>query len=180
MSEERKELTTAERQELLNRGGVEVEIQGKKRVLFYDLNALAAIERKYNEEIGLYRDPNSGLDRQVRFTDLLFGGNARTSRIILWAGLLREMPDLTLDQIGELVTMRDLSDLVHSSSQAIRNVMPETSEEDGDSAGADPTRRTPGAAGPTSSATASDTSAIPLSDSGGRPAERSAMRKKAG
>lgn len=64
----------------------------RPRRLRYTMNALISMEEALGKPIGqLISDYNTGT---IGFKDM---------RIIIWAGLLHENPDLTLEQVGDMI-----------------------------------------------------------------------------
>lgn len=67
---------------------VDVEVGGEQRRLRFDLNALAEIEDRLQ------------LDGITEVFGRLEKGSIKTLRVLLWAGLLHEAPDLTEREVG--------------------------------------------------------------------------------
>lgn len=84
----------------VKRGQVTINLD-KERVLFYNLNALCALE-----EMG------------VNIADLGTAVKMSQVRAILWAGLKHEDADLTLEDVGELITMDNINEVSEAISAA--------------------------------------------------------------
>lgn len=78
-----------------HRGFIEVELD-KTRTLRYTLNALAEVE----DRIGV---PLEELEN-VKMT-------IKNVRILLWAGLIHEDPDLTPEEVGNMVDMGNFQEV---------------------------------------------------------------------
>mgnify|MGYP005750951813 CR=1 FL=1 len=85
-----------------HRGIVEVELD-KKRHLRYTMNALAEIEDALGVEL-------SEMDK-VKM-------NIKNVRIILWAGLIHEDPDLTQEEVGDMVDLANIKEVQEKVSEA--------------------------------------------------------------
>lgn len=85
----------------------------KPRNLRYDLNAMCEVER-------LTDKPFSQLDNSMM-----------TIRIVLWAGLVHEDPDLTLQDVGGFIHRGNLPDINSALARALRAAIP-TDEVDAD------------------------------------------------
>lgn len=85
-----------------HRGGVNVTIGGKERELRYTLNALADLQDRLN------------LNGMSQFTKVLEDMDFRTLRIMLWAGLIHQDPDLKVEDVG---SWRDLD--IQTAAQSI-------------------------------------------------------------
>lgn len=82
------------------RGQVTISLD-KERILFYDLNALVALEEQ-------------GIDVSK------IGEGVKMSQIrgILWAGLIHEDKELTLEDVGSMVTPDNLQEVSEAVSKA--------------------------------------------------------------
>lgn len=65
--------------------GVGIELNGRRRTLRYDLNALALLEEKLGRSISQLDDVEMGI---------------RSIRALIWAGLQHDDPDLTEQDVG--------------------------------------------------------------------------------
>lgn len=82
----------------------------RPRKLFLDLNAMAAYEEVSGRSIWDIQDDIQRMD-------------IKTIRALLWAGLKRDDPELTLEQAGELVTFADLRSLVPKLGEMFSSAM---------------------------------------------------------
>lgn len=79
-----------------------IELGGKERRLHYDLNSIALIGEKLDIKLCL-----NNLAEDLMSTPLPFSA----IRVILWAGLLHEDPDLTPEQVGAWIDLKKLSEI---------------------------------------------------------------------
>lgn len=100
------------------RGHTEIELGGTKRRLRYDLNALAEIQ----ERMGL--EGMSQIMEKIRDLDFI------SLRLILWAGMIREDPELTPQQVGAWVGDDDAPDL-NTIAQAMSSALAAAFARDG-------------------------------------------------
>lgn len=82
------------------RGKVKVNLD-KERTLYFDLNALCLLE-----------------ENGINITDLQNGVKMSQVRAILWAGLVHEDPELTLEAVGALVTADCLEEVSTAIGEA--------------------------------------------------------------
>lgn len=82
---------------------ITVKLGGKERALAYDLNAFSAIE----DEGGIGD-----------------GMSAKSIRLMLWAGLLHEDPELTIREVGAMVAPRDLETIAEAVGAAFNRDAP--------------------------------------------------------
>lgn len=84
---------------------------GVERTIKFTLNAMAELEDRYGsvEEAFKQLDNNS----------------IKAVRCILWAGLIHEDPDLTEQQVGNLIDIQYMQELMASLSDAFDVDMPE-------------------------------------------------------
>lgn len=75
---------------------VTIELGGKERHLKYDLNAIAEIGERLKITISFKNFVQDLMSQQIPFSAL---------RVILWAGLRHEDPDLTPEQVGAWVDL---------------------------------------------------------------------------
>lgn len=80
---------------------------GKERHLKYTLNALVEIEDKYGTV-------DAGFE-------LLDKGSIKAARFILWAGLIHEDPDLTEIEVGSLMDMAYMQELMQTMGNAMKS-----------------------------------------------------------
>lgn len=84
---------------------------GVKREIKFTLNALAEIEDKYGSVDAGFAKLNEG--------------SAKVARFILWAGLLHNEENLTEQQVGNLIDLDCLGDIMDAMGKAIGEDMPE-------------------------------------------------------
>lgn len=80
---------------------------GKERHLKYTLNALVEIEDKYGTV-------DAGFA-------LLDKGSIKAARFILWAGLIHEDPELTEVEVGALMDMAYMQELMQTMGSAMKS-----------------------------------------------------------
>lgn len=83
----------------------------KERSLLYDLNAFALIEEAYD-----------GVQNAM---DALAQGSVKAMRCILWAGLVHEDEALTQKQVGAMVNLASMTELVNQINEAISQALPQ-------------------------------------------------------
>lgn len=93
-------------------------ILDKPRHLLYDLNALAAFEEATGKSF------LGGMSLEALTTKDL--------RALIWAGLLHEEPELTLQYVGSIVHAGNLADIDRQIGIAMGLAMPDAKEGDGD------------------------------------------------
>lgn len=94
---------------------VTVELGGKERKLIYDFNALAKAEEVTGKSMldgAVWQSPSA--------TDL---------RAFIWAGLLRDDPNVTIQQVGSWLTIDTMSEITGYINEALDI---STTEADGD------------------------------------------------
>jgi hypothetical protein len=84
---------------------------GVERELRFTLNAMAELEDKYGSIDAAFKALDSNSMKAVRF--------------VLWAGLLHTDEGLTEQQVGNLIDMQCMQDIVATMSDAFGNDMPE-------------------------------------------------------
>lgn len=85
---------------------------GVERHLKFDLNALAEIEDKFGTVDAGFEELDKGSIKAVRF--------------ILWAGLVHEDENLTERQVGSLIDIQYLQDIMQSMGDAMQKDLPES------------------------------------------------------
>lgn len=83
---------------------------GVERTLKYDLNALAEMEDKYGSVDAAFAALDTNSIKAVRF--------------VLWAGLIHEDENLTERQVGSLIDLRYLNDLMGTLGEAFTEDLP--------------------------------------------------------
>lgn len=86
----------------------------KERHFIFDLNAMEAIEEKY----GSIDEALSAAGKQ-KMKDMKF---------LIYQGLLHEDESLTLDQVGKIVNMLNLTEISHALLQGMGFALPDTKE----------------------------------------------------
>lgn len=87
---------------------------GVERTLRFTLNAMAELEDKYGSVDAAFAELDKGSIKAVRF--------------ILWAGLMHEDENLTEKQVGNLIDMQYMQELMRSVETAFDNDMPKQAE----------------------------------------------------
>ena len=82
---------------------VTIELGGKERHLKYDLNAIAEIGERLDITISFENFVKDLMSTQIPFSAL---------RVILWAGLRHEDPDLTPEQVGAWVDLDNMQQVM--------------------------------------------------------------------
>src|SRR5581483_9642478 len=80
----------------------------RERHLRYDFNALIRLEKQTGQSV---------LDGKI-WDNLTGPGGPERVAAILWAGLLREDPEITLDYAASLIDMRNLQSVLSAVKQA--------------------------------------------------------------
>jgi hypothetical protein len=93
-----------------------VEIDGKTYSLAYDFNAIATAEA------------TAGINLFEGIANLVSGLNAAQFRGLLYAALLKAHPDITLNQVGDLIRVDMLGALRIALSEAYVKSLPEKKE----------------------------------------------------
>ncbi len=84
---------------------------GVERTIKFTLNALAELEDRYGS-----------VDEAFKQLD---NNSIKAVRCILWAGLIHEDPDLTEQQVGNLIDIQYMQELMASLGEAFDADMPE-------------------------------------------------------
>jgi hypothetical protein len=87
---------------------------GVERTIKFTLNALAELEDRYGS-----------VDEAFKQLD---NNSIKAVRCILWAGLIHEDPELTEQQVGNLIDIQYMQDLMASLGSAFDADMPEPEE----------------------------------------------------
>lgn len=88
---------------------------GVEREICFTLNAMAEMEDKYGSVDAAFKK----LDE----------GSVKAARFILWAGLMHSDENLTEQQVGNLIDLDLLSDIMDSVSAALGEDMPQESND---------------------------------------------------
>jgi len=92
---------------------------GVERTIKFDLNAMAELEDKYGSVDAAF--------------EMLDKNSIKALRFILWAGLMHEDENLTEKQVGSLIDMRYMQELMGTLGSALESDMPvEQAEADGE------------------------------------------------
>lgn len=84
---------------------------GVEREVRFTLNAMAELEERYGTVDAAFKAMDDGSIKAIRF--------------VLWAGLMEASPELTEQQVGSLIDMQLMSDIVESVSGALGEDMPD-------------------------------------------------------
>lgn len=84
---------------------------GVERTIKFTLNAMAELEDRYGS-----------VDEAFKQLD---NNSIKAVRCILWAGLIHEDPDLTEQQVGNLIDIQYMQELMTSLGEAFDTDMPE-------------------------------------------------------
>lgn len=97
--------------------GIEVELQGKKFEVKFDLNALCNLQEKFGD----FTKAFDGLEKQ----------NFKKIRSLLHIGLANgDNIDITENEVGSLIDMKNINEVVEALTDAFGNAMPSTDEDD--------------------------------------------------
>jgi hypothetical protein len=83
----------------------------KERHLKFDLNSFAELEE-------LYGNINTAFEAMQK-------GSIKAIRAMLWCGLIHEDKSLTLEQVGKMVHLGNMNEVMNAITQAIYEAMPE-------------------------------------------------------
>lgn len=89
---------------------VKVKLDGTSHELLYDMNAMCEIEEKYGDVESAFK--------QLENSNKVFN----SLRFLLWAGMLHEDKDLTLQDVGKKINFLDIDkieQLVDSLNEAV-------------------------------------------------------------
>jgi len=87
----------------------------KERHLKFDLNAFAELE-------DIYGDINNAFEAMQK-------GSIKAIRALLWAGLIHEDKTLTIEQVGSMIDMSNINEVVGAISKAISEALPQAGEQ---------------------------------------------------
>jgi len=109
---------------------IDVEIGGKVRSLRFDLNAMVRAERERFKETGMWMPITKIMQREeIGFLEV---------RILLWATLLHEDPELSIDEVGAWCGPSALGYIAEKIAEAF--IEQSVVQEGEDGTGPDPTR----------------------------------------
>ena len=103
--------------------GTKINIGGRERVLRYDLNAGEEIE----ERLDVLLRPGS-IEEDLRELANTPMPLMKTAKIVLWAGLIREEPELTLQECGSWVDFENVGEIFKSFLSQLPEMSPEAEE----------------------------------------------------
>jgi hypothetical protein len=87
---------------------------GVEREVRFTLNAMAELEERYGS-----------VDAAFKALD---DGSIKAARFVLWAGLMEAQPDLTEQQVGSLIDIQLMKELMNDITGALGEDMPEVPE----------------------------------------------------
>lgn len=88
-----------------------IELDGKTYTLRYDFNTWADMEEQYGSMDAAMNALESAED--------LKGKPATTIRFFLWVGMHQDIPELTLQDVGRLMKLENLSELTKGILEAV-------------------------------------------------------------
>lgn len=94
-------------------------LDGVERTIKFDLNAMAELEDKYGSVDAAF--------------EMLDKNSIKALRFILWAGLVHEDENLTERQVGSLIDMQYMSELMETLGDAFEGDMPVEQSNEGTS-----------------------------------------------
>lgn len=89
---------------------------GVEREVRFTLNAMAELEERYGSVDAAF--------------EALDNGSIKAARVVLWAGLMEANPELTEKQVGSLIDVQLMNDIMKNISDALGEDMPEGSTND--------------------------------------------------
>ncbi|WP_054767323.1 hypothetical protein [Lysinibacillus parviboronicapiens] len=106
----------ANKAEVMKDKGVKIELSGKEFEVKFDLNALCNLQDKFGNMTKAF----DGLNQQ----------DFKKIRSLLHVGLANgENIDITENEVGALITMKNISTVTDALTQAFSDAMPSTDEE---------------------------------------------------
>jgi hypothetical protein len=84
---------------------------GVEREVRFTLNAMAELEERYGS-----------VDAAFEAVD---GGSVKAVRFVLWAGLMEAHPELTEQQVGSLIDIQLMKNIMDSIAEAVGEDMPD-------------------------------------------------------
>lgn len=87
---------------------------GVERELSYTLNAMAEMEDRYGSVEAAFKEVETGRMKAIRF--------------MIWAGLLHTEEGLTEQQVGNLIDVQCMENIMQTMQQALGEDMPEQGE----------------------------------------------------
>ena len=86
----------------------------KPRTIKFDLNAFCELEEAYGT-----------MDKAMA---AMKDGSVKAVRAVLWAGLIHEDPELTIQQVGSLIDFHSLNNVVKQLGIALEDALPEEAD----------------------------------------------------
>lgn len=96
-------------------------LDGKEYSLLYDLKAMAILEDTMDEDTSLARKLKAMFEQKQP--------SWKAVRYLLWLGMLHYHPEVREEDVGELVDVRMLTEVVEKVSEALGLAMSESTEE---------------------------------------------------
>lgn len=95
--------------------GVELELDGKKYLIRYTMNSMIEMEDRFGsvENIGKLQTENPSL---------------KTIRFLIWLGLQYKHPELTEEDIGNMIDMTEMPMIAETIHKAFKDSQPEEAE----------------------------------------------------
>lgn len=97
-----------------------INLDGETYTLRYDFNAWAELEEKYGSMAGAIEALEKAQD--------LSGKTAQIIRHFLWAGMVQDAPDMTLKDVGRLLSFENLSALANIVTDAVSDSLGDASD----------------------------------------------------
>lgn len=94
----------------INKGGIKIKLD-KERTILFNLNAMAEFEEVTGKSFFSEQD----LDNLT----------AKDVRAMLWTGLKHEDPDLTLEDVGEMIHVGNMAEIMEGLTGAYKGAMPQ-------------------------------------------------------
>lgn len=94
--------------------GIEIKLNGQPYRIIFDLNAMAEVEEKYGS-VG-------------KAVIAMQQGSFKAIRCVLWAMLLHDNPELTEKEVGSMVTVGNLDEIVEHITAAVNKDTPSEEE----------------------------------------------------
>jgi len=103
---------------------------GEVRHLKYTLNGLAELEEIYGSVEAAFEMLEDDKPSEGNEVPKPKKKKMKVVRDVLWAGLLWESPNLTKEEVGNLIDLQTMQDIMVSMGEAFGNSMPAAKEED--------------------------------------------------
>lgn len=109
----------------IRNNGIKIELDGKEYRIIFDLNAMAEVEDKYGS-VG-------------KAVTAMQHGSFKAIRCVLWAMLIHDNPELTEKEVGSMVTVGNLDEIVDHITAAVNKDLPDEEEKSEDAPASNPT-----------------------------------------